>query len=429
MKTEYLRTAKHSYMIIREADFVFENYEVQMILHNEISTLLSMQVIVEDGQVAYWYEVSGMQSLEQQYTMTPIDEGRLRTLLVSLCDMKMQMENYMLDDTNIDFSPSMIFYDKNSGQIRFCYIPGYSQMASGGIRGLLEEVLQHLNHMDAGAVRMAYEMYESCVQSDFLVSDCKRCLGLARAPISQSNFQDASQELRLEFEEDEEPGWHTENGRGRRTSREYDRRWGDDIEYSSGFGSHGENMSSDSVYSKTDKERRWHRKQGGNEKKHPETKKKRWEFGKRKKQEEQTSIPDYAQIVQEANLSQYVAETADGWNQTICFSDVGMQKVWELSYQGIGLEENLRIDKFPYIIGKDPKKVDGVLKAPTVSRVHARILGDVECLYMEDYNSTNGTYVNGRLIPMNTPTVLHRGDHIVFATEEYVLIDRQIPKC
>ena len=68
MRIEYLRTANHSYMIVKEADYIFEHYEVQMILHNEIMSLLDMRIIVGDGQVEYWYDVTGMQSLEKLFS-------------------------------------------------------------------------------------------------------------------------------------------------------------------------------------------------------------------------------------------------------------------------------------------------------------------------------------------------------------------------
>ena len=36
MKTEYLRTAKNSYMIVKDADFEFESYELEMVLQNDL---------------------------------------------------------------------------------------------------------------------------------------------------------------------------------------------------------------------------------------------------------------------------------------------------------------------------------------------------------------------------------------------------------
>ncbi len=371
MKIEYLRTARHSYMIVREADFIFENYEVQMILHNDISSLLQMKIIMGDGRVEYWYDVTGMQSLEKQFTVSALDERKLRFLLQSLCDMKQQMEDYMLDDRNIDFSSSMVFYDRNVEKIRFCYIPGYVQQNSPGIRGLLEEVLQHLDHRDSRAVRIGYEMYERCAQSDFLISDCRKCL---------STYQDENLSAEIEQVNDISTGDFTDND-----SMEYD------------------NKETES--------------------------RRRWMSGRKRKREKKSHVPNYREILEEERSRSCVAEDIHSWDQTVCFSESNLRKVWELSYQGDGLDRSIKIEKLPFMIGKDENRVDGVIHAQTVSRVHARITGDGECLYLEDYNSTNGTYLNGKLIPMNTPMILHRGDHIIFATEEYILIDRHVPKC
>ena len=41
MKTEYLRTASNSYMIIKDAEYLFEPYELQMVLRNKMEHLLS----------------------------------------------------------------------------------------------------------------------------------------------------------------------------------------------------------------------------------------------------------------------------------------------------------------------------------------------------------------------------------------------------
>lgn len=358
-------------MIVREADFVFENYEVQMILHNEISSLLTMKIIVGDGRVEYWYDVTGMQSLEKQYAISALDEKMLRLLLQNLCDMKQQMEDYMLDDRNIDFSSARVFLDRNAGKVRFCYIPGYQQTEAPGIRGLLEEVLQHLDHRDSRAVRIGYEMYECCVQSDFLISDCRKCLSICQ----NEDLPEQSEELKADTEE----------------------------------------YSAEQLPEEVTKKETFSRK--------------KWKIGRRKKREKKKDVPDYGEIFKKEQTCSYVAENIGGWNETVCFSENRMQRVWELSYRGDGLEGNIKIEKLPFVIGKDERRADGVLRAQTVSRIHARITGDEECLYLEDYNSTNGTYLNGKLIPMNTPVPLHRGDQIIFATEEYVLIDRHVPKC
>ena len=176
MDIEYLRTSRKSYMIVKNADYIFENYELQMILHNEIPSLLNFQVIVGDGTVEYWYDVTGMQSLEKQFSVIKVGEKQLRYLLQNLVAVKNAMEEYLLDDRNISLAASMVYYDRFSDRIRFCYIPGLAEQEHSGIRELFEEILQYLDHSDPEAVRMGYDMYERSAESEFLVEDCLECL-------------------------------------------------------------------------------------------------------------------------------------------------------------------------------------------------------------------------------------------------------------
>lgn len=69
-------------------------------------------------------------------------------------------------------------------------------------------------------------------------------------------------------------------------------------------------------------------------------------------------------------------------------------------------------------IGRAPG-CDLVLDDSTVSKHHARIRCDAGPL-VEDLNSTNGTYVNGR--PAEGPTALRRGDRIALGAAKIVFL-------
>ena len=49
-----------------------------------------------------------------------------------------------------------------------------------------------------------------------------------------------------------------------------------------------------------------------------------------------------------------VAESMPDFNagETVCFSESSFHSIWELVYMGDGIEKNLVLDRFPYIIGK-----------------------------------------------------------------------------
>lgn len=113
MKTEYLRTAKNSYMIVKDADFEFESYELEMVLQNNLKNLVPMQVLVADGKVEYWFDVTGMKTLEQELSVADADREMIKLLLESICSVKMELEEYLLDDKDIPYTMGMIFLQPN----------------------------------------------------------------------------------------------------------------------------------------------------------------------------------------------------------------------------------------------------------------------------------------------------------------------------
>ena len=373
MKIEYLRTAQNSYMIVREADYDFAPYELQMILHNKMRNLVPLQIIIADGKVEYWYEITGMKSLEQRLAVGTADRIMIRQILEAICMVKTELENYLLDDRNIDYSSSMIFWNRMGDEIMFCYIPGCHAANNGGVRGLFEELLQHLNHSDTEAVRMAYRIYERCGEDEPVMEDYREFL----------------YKMDREIVENQEPEFIDEK-----------ELWSTMLPVEK----NAEKLSQ------------------------PESGKHHffWKGRKKKSADNEKKIAWFSETEQVENM---VAEPdlAQRWGETVCFSEIEMHKVWELAYQGDGLEMDLKMEHFPYLIGKRSGGADGVLAAQTVSRIHARIVEECGDLFLEDFNSTNGTYLNGHLLAMNTPTRLKEGDRLIFATEEFELQKSMIP--
>ncbi|MCD8323591.1 MAG: FHA domain-containing protein [Clostridiales bacterium] len=382
MKVEYLRTAKKSHMIVKEADYPFEQYALKMIQNNRIPCLLQFQVIIEDGQVEYWYDVTGMQSLEKQYSLEAVGKKQLCLLLENLIGMKSVMEEYLLDDADIYFSTGMIYFDRFSKQLRFCYIPGLREERAQGIKELFEEILQKLDHSEPAAVRIGYEMYERCAQSDFVISDCVECLQAAReenVPVGQGIAGAMKHSVQEEADAER-----------------------------SGYG-----KKSNGLLSADRSEPEFPAEETPQER------------GHRRKERRGKKKIRYREILEEEREILYAAENIGGSGQTEVFSEQNLVKTWELAYRGDGMEKDICLTDFPFWIGTDSQKVNGVLQSRTVSRIHARLSLQEDKLFVEDYNSTNGTYLNRKLVPMNTPTEVREGDSLVFATEEFSVLCRR----
>ncbi len=82
--------------------------------------------------------------------------------------------------------------------------------------------------------------------------------------------------------------------------------------------------------------------------------------------------------------------------------------------------ERVSINKPVFRIGKEKSYVDYFIADNTaISRSHANIHTDNGEYFIEDTNSTNHTYVNGKLINSNVKTKLASGDKIRLANEDF----------
>lgn len=526
-------------MIVKEADYSFENYELQMILHNEIPCLLEMQIIMGDGKVEYWYDVTGMLSLEKQFSLEEINEKTLRFVLQNLIEMKHVMEEYLLDDRNLCLTSSMIFYDRFARRLRFCYIPGFGGENCGDVKDLFTDILENLNHLDPAAVKIGYDMYDRCMKSDFLVEDARECLrGRSVNSAAEADSEAKRKDQERSYREDsgdeqafsanrnrevlQEPtaGWkygerrvesagqNFGNNRGLFTDREKksltrdaeigsyaasrqvrpekEKQWRENMRFNpqsneweeraapvephreqaelpetgdkafeagkrSARVSEQNSNAAESARRAAYKESRHTEVYGAKDSLHEgsggrhadascpqyygtgesappsslngkEKKKAGWRM--RKKERKQEAV-DYGRLLETEQKPVYVAEPDPEPEYTECFSAGNRKDVWELLYKGDGVEQDIPLASFPFFVGTSAGKVQGLLHARTVSRVHARFFLSEGKLFVEDYNSTNGTYVNQKILPLNTPQELHAGDQIVFATEEYLVCCRK----
>jgi len=74
-----------------------------------------------------------------------------------------------------------------------------------------------------------------------------------------------------------------------------------------------------------------------------------------------------------------------------------------------------------FVIGKLKESVDGCIPASTVSRLHARITFNGTTYFLEDLNSTNGTWADQIQLNPYEPFMLENNMRIIFASVEYVV--------
>ena len=83
--------------------------------------------------------------------------------------------------------------------------------------------------------------------------------------------------------------------------------------------------------------------------------------------------------------------------------------------------EKIELGKPSFVLGKNPEKSDyAVADNTNISRVHAVITMRNGRYYVMDQNSTNGTFINGRIIKAGQETEILPGDCLMLANEEFI---------
>ena len=83
--------------------------------------------------------------------------------------------------------------------------------------------------------------------------------------------------------------------------------------------------------------------------------------------------------------------------------------------------EKLEPDNYPCTIGSLEESSDIYIASPIISKMHACIIKDEDKFYIEDMNSTNGTFINGERIAMHNKMCLLDGDALRIASYEFVV--------
>ena len=134
------------------------------------------------------------------------------------------------------------------------------------------------------------------------------------------------------------------------------------------------------------------------------------------------------QTMQQQTMQQVMQGSMDG---TTVLSDDGIsvqqiQQMQPVNYHFASLTrqvtgEKIELGKPSFVLGKNPEKSDyAVADNTNISRVHAVITMRNGRYYVMDQNSTNGTFINGRIIKAGQETEILPGDCLMLANEEFI---------
>jgi hypothetical protein len=394
LQAEYIRILKCNYERIKLSEMPDTNrYQYCILGRGGIRGLLPCSLRYIDNESYLYYDISSTQNVAELYSSKKINREWIRNFLWSMRQVQAELDRFLLDDRNLLWFPQHIFQDVSQKEFRFLYIPYYG-MDCGFIE-LLEFWVEHMDYNDKTLVDYIYKIYNQfdllgSVYLEEQIFEDAECLEKAKSQnedkiLPLTGEEEAPIEKELSVTETPLPVTNEEMVSKERLRQ---KRWLDREERE-------EKAKKGLIQLLSD--------------------------GHKKRQRDRKSYqidPPMRQNTEYAVCEAPLEEVDEECGKTI-YIEEKMQHAQHVLYSR-ETGEIIQIQKDAFLIGKQQDEVDLCLLEHAASRIHARITREEDICYLEDLNSTNGTFKNGLRMNPYEKRKLESGDEIKFSRASFL---------
>lgn len=397
----------------------------RLLLRRKLPGVLAIEKTYVNGGGQYWYNISGKQSLDTYCRVKEIRMDFVEQLIISVCSLLERMEWNLIRMDCLMLDPELVFISNVSQDFVFTLYPGGTQKVEQEFQMLMEYLMKKVDHKDAEAVRAVYQIYEHTLEEGYQITDIRSLLfheksGLKQDEESNRSFMRGNGKQSIEknnhanlkgvadrYEDAEHrlPEIHERTVKNQRTEKSK-------IDFRKGI-----------------RTNRVHKTQNGTS---------IWQAMKAKlvawgilQESENTKNINNTKLVEEKRSKKREAEVVypdfevemepepiPEIHPTVCLTSFHGQTRGELRYMGNEGFADIMLKDGSARIGYG-KEADISINRETISQFHARIHKEEDGFYIEDLNSTNGTFVNEEPLVYKEQRKLAYNDIVQFADIRY----------
>ena len=394
LEESYERSYNHNYMILKAKEREYAGFSERIVQENEIPVLLPCQFRVLEGNLFFYYEISGKRTVSQLFQKKKIGSTEMRRLLASLSMLQREVQGYLLDFRKCILLPEYLYSDFDIKRLHAVYYPDYEGEES------LEEIgsffIEHVDYQEAEAVELAYSFQQRIMEENMNLELVIEEL------LKEKKVEIISEDI-YSKRKDETNNISTINV-------------GEKLSYETG----GKFIKEESAYNKSASKEKWKIGELTCIQELRDFLKRLTFFKNKGKGRKSKPVYEVELDLEENVIESPLFQNSVPSEETQFFPGMEKRGTHYLLYQGREKLLDLELEVFPYIIGKGEKGIDGRIELPTISRIHSQLDYLNDSFYITDLNSTNGTFLNGERLPPNIRKTLSFGDRIQFAGETYI---------
>lgn len=387
IKTEYIRNLNCNYVrMMLEEKPKESRYQYCILNRGGIRFLLPCSLRYIDGEAYLYYDISSTQNIAQLFAGRTLGREWMRDFLWGMERMQQELSRFLLEGRNVVWAPGQIYQDLEKKNFYFMYVP-YCQKDTG-FKLLLEFWVEHIDYEDEALVEFVYGLHEQYTTA-------------GDACLNRQIFEDFKEVEKKEKQRRKAP-------LEERTAESESVTGLETLPDRSGLQSTGEAPE----MGDGDRKKGFLSFLGSRRKKQDSV-------SYQEILRHQVGMQTLGAVSEESSYGRdRELESEEEYGRTIYLEDQRQEQVRGL-YRDNG-ELAVEIDRLPFVIGKKKEEADYALEDRSVSRIHARILEEDGILYLEDLNSTNGTFQNGQRMRPYEKKKLAEGDEIRFGKVVFI---------
>lgn len=373
MEISYQRTHLESYMVVKK-EMGIPDYQERMLKENEITSLLPFYTMQLDGRTQFWHDISGKQSLKDYVEQERISLSLLERILTCMILAFEELEKFLIQQQNILLRPDTIYLSRQDRiRIFLCYCPQATQGGAPMFTEMMEYMVGKVSGGEEPLVHLCYQLYELSLRPETTLQEMH---GLVEKEI-HSQMDDAIMNMSDAVAPIMEEPQKTENI----------------------------SVEKEDIYYVPTWERVLHQVC-------------------RKGQQLLAMITGWGRCKENDTVGEdFIIEPMPELSQPTQLLFQGQRQCrGQLLYQGTKQEKDYTITKDTFRVGHEEAANDACLSSDAVSHFHAKITRQGEEYFIEDLNSTNGTYVNGEQLCYTQKRRLETMDRIQFADVSYMFL-------
>ena len=404
MEIEYNRSQGVNYMILSGQQGLLP-YEEEMLSENNIPVLLNFHIVKTNATLQYWYDITGRRSVRSMTEREGLSVKCVRDILEAIAAACRVLAQYLITEDKLRLDPDTVFLKNNGASLdaALCFYPEERESKAQPMLSIMEFFLGIVDHQKEDVTGLCYALYEEALRENASAEQLLRIVESREeaAPAEwkqkEASFVEGGGELLPEEPEKEPAKKHFL----RREKEE-------DFWASDGY----KDITMEEVFAEDEEEEEsLPQRIGGFFKGIPGRL-----FGRFQKKKEEIFPPKDLEedLIYDPHADYSEPTVLLAMDKDSCFG--------KLIYEGTDDESDYMIEAEEFHIGSARKGNQAVLHSPVVSHHHAKIIRQSDKFYIEDLNSTNGTYLNGEAITLGHRYELKYMDRIHFANVPYRIV-------